>query len=152
MEWDGEAEELSFWNGFLRKRTEVVPTTLPPSLAAWEPRRDANGAWYYLDPRTGEVSLQFVPETPEGWVVDWSPSQQSWFWKDVRTGAMTLEPPRRESTVNELVEALVEQLQQAGVLPTDAVLSEEELRKSYRRWMKENHPDKRAGDTKAERK
>ena len=142
--------ELTFWNEFYvedRRNTgklqEEVPTELPPCVWSYEVRRAADRCWAYVHVKTGEVNHGFVPSAPEGWRVDWSPAQQSWFWRNVATGEATLDPPERERVAQNSVDDLVEQLLEAGLVQNGSYLTRGVLKKLYRRFCLENHPDKR---------
>ena len=106
-------------------------------------RRAADECWAYVHVESGEVNRGFVPSAPEGWRVDWSPAQQSWFWRNVATGEATLDPPERERVAQNSVDDLVQQLLEAGLVQDGSRLTCDVLKKLYRRVCLENHPDRR---------
>ena len=100
---EDDSGELSFWNEFyvedgkqVGKRQVEVPTELPPCDWPYVARRGFDGSWEYVhvdEPK--DVDRNIVPKAPEGWAVDWSGSQQSWFWRNCATGEATLTPPEK---------------------------------------------------------
>ena len=79
-------------------------------------RLASDGLWEYVDTATGEVNRSFVPAAPEGWQVDWSGGQQSWFWRNCFTGEATLDPPEEERAATNSVGSLVAELREIGLL------------------------------------
>ena len=123
------------------KLQEEVPTELPPRAWPYVARRTLDGSWEYVNTETGDVNCGFVPNAPEGWQVDWSGAQQSWFWRNCVTGEATLEPPAEERAATSSVGTLVAELQAAGLLQEVSV-SARDVKKQYRRYCVQNHPDK----------
>ena len=105
-------------------------------------RRTLDGSWEYVDTETGDVTCGFVLTAPEGWQVDWSGAQQSWFWRNCVTREATLDPPETERAATNSVGSLVAELQEAGLLQ-QGPLSAQSVKKQYRRYCVQNHPDKR---------
>ena len=89
------------------------------------------------------MSVNTKRDAPEGWRADWSPAQQSWFWRNVGTGETTLDPPRQERVAQNSVESLVEQLLEVGLFQNGAYVTHGAVKKRYKRFCLENHPDKR---------
>ena len=139
---DDVTGRLSFWNEFYvedgrqtGKLQEEVPTEFPPNINEYEARRAANGCWEHVHVETLEVVRDWVPGAPEGWRVDWSPAQQSWFWRNVATGEVTLDPPEQERVAQNSVESLVEQLLEVGLFPNGAYVTHDAVKKRYGRFL-----------------
>ena len=141
MQWNEDAKcfgAFVFWNAELQQQMHKVPSFEPPCvLQVWEARCAADGCWAYVHRETGEVSCNWVPSTPEGWQLLWSSWHQAWYWKCLRTGEISRDLPRLDGGfgVGRSWESLVEQLQEAGLLPRDEEVTETVIRKCQRRFV-----------------
>ncbi len=148
MEWNEDTKcfgAFVFWNAELQQQMHKVPSFEPPCIGfMWEARRAADGCWEYVHRESGGVSRNWVPTVPEGWQLLWSSWHQAWYWKSLRTGEVSMDLPRLDGGfgVGRSWESLVEQLQEAELLPRDEEVTETVIRKCYRRFALRCHPDK----------
>jgi len=156
--WDAAEQVHTYWNPHLQvfcrdpDGTPLRPVVMPTIIGGYTAFYDDEGKVAYRHEATGEITYEFSPPTPPGWLVRWSVAKQAWYWRCTATGQVeedfpgSDEPaqPERHHDVSALA-AHLQALCLAGHVTANGAPTLADLRRQYRRFLLRCHPDKMPG-------